>query len=125
MGSLLAFVVTIVRTPSMLLGMPPFNILMPIGVLVLWWMRPPVGAWAFTAIWIPLVIDRIFYGEALRAVAPLTVINQNGSSSWLMMVAIIGAIRSGFTHDPLGCVLGGVGAFVLLVTQGTLFRSWD
>jgi hypothetical protein len=53
----------------------------------------------------------------------MSVRNQNGISSWLVALGIVGAVRSGFAGDGVGIALGVVGAVVLFIVQGPLFRS--
>lgn len=89
---------------------------------IVWLVWPKVGALVYTALWLNLIAYRVVLGARMRATLPMTVNNQNGASAWLMILGVIGAIRSGVAYDPLGIALGAIGAVVLFMSQGPLFQ---
>src|SRR5512132_482161 len=96
---------------SLILGLGGINVLLTLGLLVSWLIWPTVGPSIYTATWINLVAYRLVLTRSgtLATTFPVTVNNQNGIPSWLMMVGIAGAARSGFFDDTVGIALGVIG----------------
>ncbi len=107
--------------PGMFLGLVGINIITVAVLGLLWLMWPHIGSLVYTAVWVNLVGYRVLFCGKMRAAFPMTVNNQNGASAWLMILGVIGAIRSGLAHDGLGIALGAVAAVVLFFSQGPLF----
>jgi len=116
------FVWATIPLPSTILGIVGLNILAVGALGASWFLWPGVGAPAYTATWMNLVGYRLLFGGRMRIRFPMTVNNQNGASSWLIVLGVLGAIRSGFGADGLGVTLGIVGAAVLFFSQGPLFQ---
>jgi len=114
----------VIPIPSLLLAGAGINILVVGALLILWLALPSVGAWVYLATWLNLIGWRLIglRGGRLGA-TPMSVRNQNGMSSWLVMLGIVGAVRSGLAGDGIGIALGVIGAVVLFMVQGPLFRS--
>lgn len=112
----------VIPLPSAILGTVGVNMLAVGALGVLWFLWPSVGAFVYTATWVNLVAYRLVFGGRMRITFPMTVNNQNGASSWLMILGVLGAIRSGFAADAFGIALGLVGAAVLFFSQGPLFQ---
>ncbi len=111
---------------STLLGLGVVNML-AVGALCISWLAwPSVGSVLYTATWVNLVgyrlVHTIITRDRVRIAFPMTVNNQNGASAWLMILGVLGAIRSGFAGDGLGIALGVIGTAVLFFSQGPLFQ---
>lgn len=117
---------TVLPIASTLLGLGAVNMLAVGALCILWLAWPSVGSVLYTATWISLLGYRIVHTtlarDRLRIAFPMTVNNQNGASAWLMILGILGGIRSGFAGDGLGIALGVIGAAVLFFSQGPLFQ---
>lgn len=119
-------VFTVVPIASTLLGLWVVNMLAVGALGILWLAWPSVGSVLYTATWVNLVGYRLAHTvlarDRLGTAFPMTVNNQNGASAWLMILGVLGAVRSGFAGDGPGIALGVVGAAVLFFSQGPLFQ---
>jgi hypothetical protein len=115
--------------PTIICGLALLNLVSLAAVLGLWLYRPDLGPWLYTPFWVNLVGMRAVnlytpllfpgYPFDVRAMAA----EQNRSSAILILVGIVGAIRSALVPDALGIVSGLVSAVVLFFAQSLIFTA--
>ena len=109
---LVAAALALLPLPTIICALAVINLLALAGLLGLWMYRPDFGLWVYTPCWVNLIGMRaanlytplLFPGYPfdLNAIAA----EQNRSSTILILIGIVGAIRGAFVPDVGGIVSG-------------------
>lgn len=117
----------ILPIPATIFALVFVNLLGLSALLGVWIFIPDLGAWRYTACWVNLVGMRIVQSKLahspLSKIFPTATAEQNRSAAALIILGLIGAIRSGIAHNGVGIALGLVGAALLFFVQHRLFRG--
>ncbi len=126
---LLIVALALLPIPTLIFGLSGINFISVAFLLVIWIFAPSLGGWLYTACWVNLVGMRLCYtkraGPYLDEMFTLTVAEQNRASTLLIILGLIGAIRSGLQGNIIGILLGLVSAVILFLAQPTLFHYID